>query len=136
MRIGAWGRGRLALVVTLVAVGPAAPAQVTGYRWVDDGGAVHYAARRDQVPERYRSQLGPPRPGESPRLTPRPTGRAAVPHGCILRLRGNERQRGASYSYPDCDACRRARRALSDADARRAECFASSLEDELGKRRR
>ena len=123
-------------MLVIVLTGATSGAQVKGYRWVDDDGNVHYAARRDQVPERYRSQLGPPRAGESPRLTPDPTPRAGVPQGCVLRLRGSERQRGASYSYPDCDACRRALRALGSHDARRAECLASSLDDELGKRRR
>jgi hypothetical protein len=116
----------------------AAHAQVKGYRWVDDEGNVHYAARRDQVPARYRAQLGPPTPGEpaKPRLTPNATGRAGTPRGCILRLRGTERLRGSSHSYADCDACRAALHRLDSENAKRAECFASSIEDELGKRRR
>ena len=111
---------------------------IKGYRWVDDEGNVHYAARRDQVPERYRAQLGPVKPGEPPKpvLTPNPTGRAGTPRGCILRLRGTERQRGSSHSYANCDLCREALHTLSDSDAKRAECFASSIEDELGKGRR
>ena len=110
-------------------------AQVTGFRWVDERGNAHYAARRDQVPERYRSQLGPSRPGDpaTPRLTPNPTGRVGTPRGCILRLRGTEKQRGSSHAYAHCDACREALHALGREDAGRAECFASSLADELGK---
>ena len=132
---GAWMRS-LTLGVALLGSTVSVDAQGKAYRWVDEAGNVHYAARRDQVPERYRAQLGPARPGESPRLTPDPTPRVGVPQGCVLRMRGNERRRGASYSYADCDACRRALRTLGSADARRAECLASSLDDELGKRRR
>ena len=133
--------GRVVVEVLLLAsfaVAAVAGAQVKGYRWVDDEGNVHYAARRDQVPERYREQLGPVKPGEPPKpqLTPNPTGRAGVPRGCILRLRGTERQRGSSHSYASCDLCREALHALSESDAKRAECFASSIEDELGKGRR
>jgi uncharacterized protein DUF4124 len=123
------------LLVASVAVAAVAGAQVKGFRWIDDDGNVHYAARRDQVPERYRAQLGAPKPGEpaKPQLTPNPTGRAGVPRGCILRLRGSQGQRGSSYSYQSCDACREALHALGESDAKRAECFASSIEDELGK---
>ena len=115
-----------------------AEAQVKGYRWVDDEGTVHYASRRDQVPERYRSQLGAPKPGDppAPRLAPRVSGRASVPTGCILRLRGTERARGSSFSFATCDACRKALRELRGEDARRGECFASAIADELGKGRR
>lgn len=126
------------LLVASVAVAAVAGAQVKGFRWVDDEGNVHYAARRDQVPERYRAQLGPPKPGEptKPQLTPNATGRAGTPRGCVLRLRGNERERGASYSYTNCDACRQALHALGEHDLKRAECVASSIEDELGKSKR
>jgi Domain of unknown function (DUF4124) len=131
---------RLALVLVLAALtlSAGAEAQVKGYRWVDDDGTVHYASRRDQVPERYRSQLKPPKPGDppAPRLAPAVTGRASVPTGCILRLRGTERARGSSYSFATCDACRKALRGLSREDARRGECYASAIEDELGKGRR
>src|SRR5712692_8797266 len=94
---------RAAVVVALLAVAGGAAAQT--YRYVDEQGNVHYVARRDQVPERYRSQLGPSKPGEpaTPQLTPKPGGRAGAPTGCILRLRGTERKRGSSYSYRDCD---------------------------------
>ena len=126
------------LALGLACVAPAAAQPIKGYRWVDEEGNVHYAARRDQVPERYRVQLGPVKPGEPPKpqLTPNATGRAGAPKGCILRLRGTERQRGSSRSYANCDLCREALAALDETDARRAECFASSLEDELGKGRR
>ena len=128
----------LALLVLLAVVASAGAQPIKGYRWVDDEGNVHYAARRDQVPERYRDQLGPVKPGEPPKpvLTPNPTGKPGVPHGCILRLRGNERQRGSSHSYSNCDLCREALQALGQNDQKRAECFASSIEDELGKGRR
>ena len=126
----------LLLGVLAVALGAAAPMQ--GFRWIDDEGNVHYAARRDQVPERYRAQLGPVKPGEPPRpqITPNASGRSGAPRGCILRLRGTERQRGSSHSYASCDLCRAALHALRPDDLARAECFASSLEDELGKGRR
>jgi len=126
------------LLVASVAVAAVAGAQVKGFRWIDDEGNVHYAARRDQVPERYREQLGPPKPGEParPQLSPNATGRAGVPRGCILRVRGAQGQRGSSHSYQSCDACREALHALGENDAKRAECFASSIEDELGKRGR
>jgi hypothetical protein len=129
-------RGPIVVCLLLAVLGAGqAHAQVKGFRWVDHDGNVHYAARRDQVPERYRSQLGPPRPGDpaTPRLTPNATGRAGTPRGCILRLRGTEKQRGASRSYANCDACREALHALGPGDTGRAECFASSLADELGK---
>ena len=128
----------IALLVLLAAATGAGAQQARGFRWVDDEGNVHYAARRDQVPERYRAQLGPVKPGEpaKPQLTPNPTARSGTPRGCILRLRGTERVRGASYSYPDCDACRKALHALDAETIKRAECFASSIDDELGKGRR
>ena len=131
----------LRAVVVLAVLGAAVPAgaqPIKGFRWVDDEGNVHYAARRDQVPERYRAQLGPVKPGEpaKPQLAPNATGRAGAPRGCILRLRGTERRRGSSRSYANCDRCREALHALNEDDVRRAECFASSLEDELGEGRR
>jgi uncharacterized protein DUF4124 len=137
MRFGVHHLVEIVLVAS-VALAAVAGAQVKGFRWIDDEGNVHYSARRDQVPERYRSQLGPPKPGEParPQLTPNATGRAGVPRGCILRLRGTERQRGSSHSYRSCDACRQALHALGEDAQKRAECFASSVEDELGKRSR
>lgn len=125
----------VALLLLLTAAAGAGAQQVKGFRWVDDGGNVHYAARRDQVPERYRSQLGPVKPGEpaKPVLVPNPTGRAGTPRGCILRLRGTEKVRGSSHSYDSCDACRKALHALDAETIKRAECFASSIADELGK---
>jgi uncharacterized protein DUF4124 len=126
------------LVVALLLAAVPAGAQVKGYRWVDDEGNVHYAARRDQVPERYRTQLGPAKPGEPPKpqLTPNATGRPGTPRGCVLRLRGTERARGASYSYANCDRCREALAGLDAEDTKRAECVASSIADELGQGRR
>ena len=116
-----------AVAVALLLVAGDAAAQP--YRYVDEQGQVHYVARRDQVPERYRGQLGPAKPGEpaKPLLTPNPGGRAGAPWGCILRLRGTERRRGSSHSYANCDACRKALQGLSAEEAGRAECFASSV---------
>jgi len=137
MRVGVRRIASVLLLAGLV-VASGADAQVKGFRWVDDEGNVHYAARRDQVPERYRAQLGPVKPGEpaKPQLTPNATGKPGTPRGCILRLRGTERARGSSHSYASCDACREALHALDDETAKRAECFASSIADELGKGRR
>src|SRR5437660_10883591 len=128
--LGAWS---VLLLPGALCVAPAAAQPIKGYRWVDDEGNVHYAARRDQVPERYRAQLGPVKPGEpaKPQLTPNATGKPGTPRGCILRLRGTERVRGSSHSYASCDACREALHALDDETAKRAECFASSIADEL-----
>jgi hypothetical protein len=115
-------------------VATSASAQIQGYRWVDEQGTVHYASRRDQVPERYRAQLHSPRPGEvTPQLAPNVIGDVGTPHGCILRLRGTEKRRGTSHSYPNCDECRKALGTLKGDALSRAECFASSIEDELGK---
>jgi len=127
-----------ALLLGVLVMAPSAAAPVQGFRWVDDEGNVHYAARRDQVPERYRTQLGPVKAGEPPRpqITPNVSGRRGAPRGCVLRLRGTERQRGASHTYASCDLCRAALHALQPDDLKRAECVASSLEDELGKGRR
>jgi hypothetical protein len=103
----------------------------TAYRWVDEQGNVHYAGRRDQVPERYRNQLpaeaggGPPRPQLAP-PAPRGIG-GAVTGECILRVRGTERRRGSSQSYPSCDACWKALKRLGREDAPRAECVATSV---------
>jgi hypothetical protein len=47
---------------------------------------------------------------------------------CILRLRATERRTGTSKSFPSCDACWKALRALPDDDARRTECVATSVE--------
>jgi uncharacterized protein DUF4124 len=133
MRLRALG-GVLAATLLLVA----GEAAAQSYRYVDEQGNVHYVSRRDQVPERYRSQLAPRKPGEpaTPQLTPNARGRAGVPTGCILRLRGTERRKGSSFSYASCEACRNALHGLSDEEKNRAECFASSIEDELGKRSR
>src|SRR5438309_324343 len=67
-----------AVAVALLLVAGDAAAQP--YRYVDEQGQVHYVARRDQVPERYRGQLGPAKPGEpaKPLLTPNPGGRAGA----------------------------------------------------------
>jgi hypothetical protein len=118
----------LALLVT--AMGPAV-AQPS-YRWVDGQGNVHYAGRRDQVPEAYRGQLPPERPGEAarPQLGPVVRGgpRPAAPGECVLRFRGTERRPGASRFYPSCAACWKALKAIRNEEAARAECIASSVD--------
>jgi hypothetical protein len=122
---------RLALLLVLIVTASPAAAQ-QAYRWVDGQGHVHYAGRRDQVPERYRDQLPPEGPGEPPRprVGPAVTGppRPAAPGECVLRFRGTERRRGASQFYPSCEACWRALKTMRGEDAARAECIASSVE--------
>jgi hypothetical protein len=131
--IAAMRRTAISLGLLLTLVLAAEPAVAQGaYRWVDGEGHVHYAGRRDQVPEAYRHQLRPEGPGEPPRprLGPRVTAspRPAVPGECVLRFRGTERRRGASRFYPSCDACWTALKAMKGEDAARAECIASSVE--------
>jgi hypothetical protein len=122
---------QLALLVGLTLGASPAVAQ-QGYRWVDERGGIHYAGRRDQVPEQYRDQLPSERPGEParPRIGPpiaaRP--RPAAPGECVLRFRGTERKAGASRFYPSCEACWKALKAMRGEEATRAECIASSIE--------
>jgi hypothetical protein len=124
-------RLQLALLVGLTLAASPAVAQ-QGYRWIDERGGIHYAGRRDQVPEQYRYQLPSERPGEParPRIGPpvaaRP--RPAAPGECVLRFRGTERKAGASQFYPSCDACWKALKAMRGEEATRAECIASSIE--------
>jgi hypothetical protein len=126
--------GGLALAWLLVAA-PAIATQHLGYRWVDEQGNVHYAGRRDQVPERYRGQLSsdvPPAAGK-PSGTPTPPvagGRVGPPVSaeCVLRVRGTEQRRGSSQSFPDCDACQKALKAMGGEAAARSECVATSVE--------
>ena len=117
------------LLVLLAAVGDAA---AQSYRWVDEQGNPHYVGRRDQVPERYRSQLPGEKPGEppKPRLpSSRPTGIASKVTGeCTLRVRGTEQHRSASSSYPNCDACAKALDHMRGEARSRAECIATSVE--------
>lgn len=124
------------LLLTLLLVAGEAGAQLAGYRWVDDQGNVHYAGRRDQVPEQYRSQLGPEGPAEPPKpRLPEPPGASAqvpAPGECVLRFRGTAARPSSSRSYPSCEACWKAlaqlQRAESTRDeAARAECIASSV---------
>lgn len=126
-RRGSGGAPRRALAAAALALGLLLGPSLAGaqlYRWVDEQGNVHYAGRRDLVPERYRAQL-PPGSGEPmPRLTF--DGPTTTP-GCILRLRGNERRHGSSRSYEHCAACQAALARLPADEARRAECFASSI---------
>lgn len=123
---------RLAMLVVLLltVASPAMPQP--SYRWVDGQGNVHYAGRRDQVPEAYRYQLPPERPGEAPRPNVGPVVRGAprpaAPGECVLRFRGTERRPGSSRIYPSCDACWKALKAMRGEAAARAECIASSVE--------
>jgi hypothetical protein len=122
-----------ALVLLALTAGVAPAQQPQGYRWVDELGNVGYAGRRDQVPERYRGQLPPERTVDPARSkvgsapAERSVGRP-VSAECVLRFRGTERRQGASQSFPDCDACNKALRALGGEDANRAECVATSVE--------
>jgi hypothetical protein len=119
----------IALVLLALTAGVAPAQQPQGYRWVDDQGNVGYAGRRDQVPERYRGQLPPERTVDptKPKPPERSVGRP-ISAECVLRFRGTERKQGASQSYPDCDACNKALRALGGEEANRAECVATSVE--------
>jgi hypothetical protein len=124
-----WLRGALTLGLLLLAGESAA--QMTGYRWVDDKGIVHYAGRRDQVPESYRGQLAPEGPGEpaKPRLPvpPGQSARAAAPGECVLRFRGTAAKPGASRVHPSCESSWKALAALSGEERTRAECIATSV---------
>jgi hypothetical protein len=121
---------RGALVLALLLVAGETAGQVTGYRWVDEKGTVHYAGRRDQVPEAYRGQLPPEGPGEpaKPRLPPPPqSARAPAPGECVLRFRGTAAKPGVSRSYASCESCWKALAALTGEERTRAECIASSV---------
>jgi hypothetical protein len=124
----------IALAILALTAGVAA-AQL-GYRWVDEQGNVNYAGRRDQVPERYRDQLPPERAaqpgkpqqgGSTAPVAGRPVG-PPVSAECVLRFRGTEKRQGASRSFPDCDACRKALKAMGGEEANRAECVPTSVE--------
>jgi hypothetical protein len=125
-------RLRLALIFVLILAASPVVAQPVGYRWVDEAGNIHYAGRRDQVPERYRDQLASEGPGEPPRPRVGPRSargdRPPVPGECVLRFRGTERRRGSSQFYPSCEACRKALAAMRGEDTNRAECIAASVE--------
>jgi hypothetical protein len=118
------------LMLALLAVGGEAAAQ--SYRWVDEQGNPHYVGRRDQVPERYRSQLPVEQPGEppKPRLpSNRPSGIASKVTGeCTLRVRGTEQHRSSASSYPSCEACAKALDKMRGEAKSRAECIATSVE--------
>ena len=125
-----------ALVLLALTAGVAPAQQPQGYRWVDEKGNVGYAGRRDQVPERFRGQLPPertiepakPKVGTAPTVPAERSVGKPVSAECVLRFRGTERRQGASQSYPDCEACNKALRALGGEDANRAECVATSVE--------
>ena len=123
-----WLRAALALAWLLAA--DQAAAQIAGYRWVDDKGSVHYAGRRDQVPEAYRGQLAPEGPGEPPKpRLPHPpqSARAHAPGECVLRFRGTAAKAGFSRVYPTCESCWKELAALGAGEKPRAECIASSV---------
>jgi hypothetical protein len=135
IRVAAMRAWVIALVLLALTAGVAPAQQVQGYRWVDDQGNVGYAGRRDQVPERYRDQLPSERPfdpkpkvGSPPAIPSERSVGKPVSAECFLRFRGTERRPGATRSFPDCDACNRALRALGGEDANRAECVATSVE--------
>ena len=117
------------LVLALLVMAGDAVAQT--YRWIDEQGNPHYVGRRDQVPERYRSQLPPEGSNEppKPRLpSSKPAGTASKVTGeCVLRVRGTEQHRGYSSSYPDCEACTKALDKIRGEAKSRAECLASSV---------
>ena len=119
-------------LLVFLLVGVADPAAAQTYRWVDEQGNPHYAGRRDQVPERYRSQLPGEKPGEppKPRLpSTRPSGITSKVTGeCTLRVRGTEQHRSSSSSYPNCDACWKALDQMRGEAKSRAECNATSVE--------
>ena len=124
-----WVGWALALGLVFVATGAGAQL-VVGYRWVDEQGNVHYAGRRDQVPEKYRPQLTPEGSIDppKPRLPEPPnTARRPEPGECQLRFRGTAAHRSAARSYPSCEVCRKALALLRGEEAARAECIASSL---------
>jgi hypothetical protein len=123
-------RLRIALLLTLLTASVGLAQPLIGYRWIDDQGNVHYAGRRDQVPERYRDQLPGEQPGEPlrPRLPHVRAERPPEPGECVLRFRGTERRRGSSQYYPSCEACRKALAGMRGVDAERAECIAASVE--------
>ena len=122
-----WASAVLALA--LLAMAGEAAAQT--YRWIDEQGNSHYVGRRDQVPERYRSQL--PQEGSNeppkPRLpSSKPSGIASKVTGeCVLRVRGTEQHRAYSSSYPSCEACWNALDKIRGEAKSRAECLASSV---------
>jgi hypothetical protein len=117
--------------LALLMIAGEAVAQTQTYRWIDEQGNPHYVGRRDQVPERYRSQLPPEGANEPPRPrlpSSKPSGIASKVTGeCVLRVRGNEQHRGYSSSYPSCEACWKALDKMRGEAKSRAECLASSV---------
>src|ERR1700752_1067665 len=110
--------------IMLVLVTASGAAAQPPYRWIDEDGNSHYVSRRDQVPERYRAQLGPVKPGEPPKPQLGADGRSGtLPEGCVLRLRSNEREAGSSHAYKTCEECWKVMAKLSEKESNRAECF-------------
>lgn len=115
------------LLLALMIVATDAGAQV--YRWVDEHGHVNYAGTRDQVPERYRSQLPPvvepelpatPTSGPAPDFPP--GTKIPAPGECLLITQGTPLRPGGSRAYPNCDECAKAIEAMPSDEAARAAC--------------
>jgi hypothetical protein len=99
------------------------------YRWVDEQGNAHYAGTRNDVPERYRSQLPPDAPpADAPREPARPSRspeRVGPRVRCVLRIGASTRfPPQPQRRYENCDACLRAVEELRVIDPNRSlECF-------------
>ena len=126
-------RTRLSVGLLLALMIVATDAGAQAYRWVDENGNVNYAGSRDQVPERYRSQLpavdqpeSPAKPtsGRTPDVKPRANVRG--PTECILVIQGTRRRPRGERSFPTCDECRKTIEALRGDDAIKAACIAVS----------
>jgi hypothetical protein len=102
------------LLLVLVILTVEAEAQRV-YRWVDEEGNAHYAGTRNDVPERYRSQLPPDAP---PADMPREPGR------CALAIR-TPPARGfvTRRDYPDCDTCMKVIEGMGPQEAAMARCI-------------
>ena len=121
----------VSMLLALMILTTDAGAQV--YRWVDENGSVNYAGSRDQVPERYRSQLpaadqreSPAKPTSGPTPAIKPGANVRGPGECILVIQGTRRRPGGERSFPTCDECRKAIEALRDDEAVKAACIAGS----------
>jgi hypothetical protein len=122
-------RIRLSVGLLLALMIVATDAGAQAYRWVDESGHVNYAGTRDQVPERYRSQLPPVVEPESP-VTPTsgptpdfpPGTQRPAPGKCLLIIQGTPLQPGGSRSYANCADCSKAIDAMPADEAARAAC--------------
>ncbi len=122
-------RIRLSVGLLLASMIVATAAGAQAYRWVDESGHVSYAGTREQVPERYRSQLPPVVERESP-VTPTsgptpdvpPGTKVPAPGECLLIIQGTPRRPGGSRSYATCEECTKAIDAMPADEAARAAC--------------